>query len=314
MGKFVRHIAIGLLFCLLFSYPMGTVLAVDSTSVEGVIITDADNETTLVGRESAVRAGAGIANSRIERTAAPVEISDNRRKIRLVAWGGFSLAQGIIAWQHTEKMWGTPDGKFHFKNDLRGDRMALTDEVSHMFIGYKLAQIMRLGYEWSGLSRGAAARAGAIQAAIYMSFVEFPMDAYNPKQGFGISDLVADMAGVGLAWIRAGQENPRWDIKTSVKSQFFEGDNRLLAHTDKQYDDYIYWLTYRVSENRYNPIVVGIGYSTNHPAGENVEKEVHFRIGASFSEIGRIFGRRTEQLLSPAEFYFLSVGPQVNWK
>jgi len=295
----VRYAIIALFGWLGAMGSVGAVSAADSTSVQSTLVEGPEISPNAAGHRVVTSSS---------------EPSHNLQKIRLAFWGGLSLTEGIIAYQQTAKIWGKPKGKFHFKNDLRGDRMALTDEVSHLFIGYKMAQIMRLGYQWSGLSPRAAARAGAIQAALYMSFVEFPMDAYNPKQGFGISDLIADLAGVGLAWYRAGRANPRWDIKASVKSRFFEGNNRLLAHTDKQYDDYIYWLTYRVSENRYNPIVLGLGYSTHHPDGGTVDKEVHFRIGTSFSEIGRIFGRRTEQLLSPAEFYFLSVGPRTHWK
>jgi hypothetical protein len=238
---------------------------------------------------------------------------------RLALWGGLSLAQGLLAYQKTIEIWGKPTGEFHIKNDLAGDYLALSDEISHLLISYKLAQLTRQGFRWSGLSPAAAARAGALQAAVYMVFVEFPMDAYNPDQGFGLSDILADFAGVGLAWYRAGVKNPRWDLKVSVKSQFFAGNSRLLAHNSKQYDDFIYWLTYRISDNRYNPLVVGLGYSTHHPPGTPpesipVDKQIYFRLGTSLSEIGRMFGRTAERLLSPAELYFFGVGPQTGWR
>jgi hypothetical protein len=238
---------------------------------------------------------------------------------RLALWGGISLSHGLFAYKKTIEIWGKPDGKFHLKDDFGGDHLALSDEISHLLIAYKLAQVTRQGYRWGGLSPAAAARAGAIQAAIYMAFVEFPLDAYNPGQGLGLTDLLADLAGVGLAWYRAGIENPRWDLKVSVKSRFFAGNSRLLAHTYKQYDDFIYWLTYRISDNRYNPLVLGIGYSTHHPPGDPpayipVDKQIYFRIGTSLSEIGRIFGRRTERLFSPAEVYFFNVGPRTGWR
>ncbi len=238
---------------------------------------------------------------------------------RLALWGGISLSHGLLAYKRTIDVWGKPDGKFHLKNEIGGDHLALSDEVSHLLIAYKLAQVTRQGYRWSGLSPSAAARAGAIQAAIYMAFVEFPLDAYNPQQGLGITDLLADFAGIGLAWYRAGIENPRWDLKVSVKSRFFTGNSRLLAQTNKQYDDFIYWLTYRISNNRYNPLVLGIGYSTHHPPGDPpayipVDKQIYFRIGTSLSEIGRIFGHRTERLLNPAGFYFFNFGPQTGWR
>ncbi|MFC1475593.1 hypothetical protein ACFLQW_01155 [Candidatus Zixiibacteriota bacterium] len=251
--------------------------------------------------------------------ARAVRIPDGPAFSRLALWSGVSLAQGLLACDKTFDIWGKPDGKFHLKNDFSDDQLALSDEVSHLLIAYKLAQLARQGYRWGGLSPAAAARAGAIQAAIYMAFVEFPLDAYNPDQGLGLTDLLADFAGIGLAWYRAGIDNPRWDLKVSVKSRFFAGNSRLLAHTNKQYDDFIYWLTYRISANRYNPLVLGIGYSTHHPPGDPpshipVDKQIYFRIGTSLSEIGRIFGRRTERLLSPAEVYFFNVGPRTSWR
>lgn len=239
---------------------------------------------------------------------------DHPAALRLGIWAALSIAEGLAAYEKTIEVWGKPSGKFHLKRDAVGDRMALTDEASHLFIAYKLTQAARLGYRWSGLSPSTAVRAGAIQAGLYMLAVEFPLDAYNPAQGFGISDFIADLVGVGLAWYRAGRSEPRWDLKISVKSQFFRGDHRLIAHTDKQYDDYIYWLTYRVSAHRYDPLVVGIGYSTHHAFGQPPNKELHFCLGTSFSEIGRMIGRRTELALSPAELYFWGIGPRVHWR
>jgi len=234
--------------------------------------------------------------------------------LRLAVWGALSLGEGGYTYEKTTEVWGKPKGKFHFKDDFLGDGLALTDEASHLFLAYKLTQLARHGFRWCGLQPTAAIRAGVIQAAIYMLAVEFPMDAYNPAQGFGVSDFVADLAGVGLAWYRAGLGEPRWDLKISVKSQFLEGNRRLIAHTNKQYDDYIYWLTYRISQNRYNPIVTGIGYSTHHTNGRAPDKELHLYVGTSLSEIGRIIGRRTERAFSPAEFYFFSIGPRMSWR
>ncbi len=235
---------------------------------------------------------------------------------RLALWEGLALAQGYIAYQKTTVLWGKSDGKFHFKDELQGDHLAFSDEVSHLFIAYKLAQAARVGYRWGGLSRRAATRAGAIHAAVYMAFVEFPMDAYNPRQGFGVTDLAANFIGVGLAWYRAGQNDPRWDFKVSIKPQFFDGEDRVLAQNTSEYDDYIYWLTWRLSDNRYNPIVLGFGYSTHHPPGTRVgdvpiDRQFYFHIGTSPAEIGRFLGKPFDKILAPAEFYFLGAGPKT---
>jgi len=315
MGRLGQHLLGGVLLCLLVSgAPDAASGQQDADSSNVRWAANSENAAMATPRPSSQRQGSPNkpgTTSFFDRAMNPPE---NPKLLRLATWGGLSITEAIMAYQKTVAIWGKPSGRFHFKEDLKGDHMALSDEASHLFLSYKLAQIVRQGYRWSGLSPSAAARAGAIQAALYMTFVEFPLDAYNPKQGFGISDFVANLAGIGLAWYRAGVDNPRWDLKASVKRQFFEGNRRLLAHTNKQYDDYIYWLTYRISDDRYNPLVLGVGYSTHHPRGGTVDKELHFSIGTSFSEIGRIFGRRTERIFSPAGFYFLSAGALVNWK
>ncbi len=238
---------------------------------------------------------------------------------RLALWEGLALTQGYVAYRKATELWGDARGKFHFKDELQGDYLAFSDEVSHLLIAYKLTQLAHTGYRWSGLSADAAARTGAIHAALYMAFVEFPMDAYNPEQGFGLTDLVADFLGVGLAWFRAGQTNPRWDFKVSVKPQFFSGKDRVLAQNMSEYDDYIYWLTWRISDNRYNPIVLGLGYSTHHPPGAfagdvPIDRQFYFHLGTSPAEIGRFLGKPFDKLLKPAEVYFLGVGPKTEWR
>ena len=185
-----------------------TAQSTDSAGVHRAENTENRGESTF-STASATAKSAPTATERPSFLSRVVNPPEKPQALRLVLWGGLSITEGLIAYDYTTDIWGEPNGKLHFKKDLRGDHMALSDEASHLFIGYKMAQAMQLGFRWSGLSPAVAARAGAAQAALYLTFVEFPMDAYNPKQGFGITDFVANLAGIGLAWYRAGRENPR---------------------------------------------------------------------------------------------------------
>jgi hypothetical protein len=233
---------------------------------------------------------------------------------RSVIWGGVSLAAAIAAYDQSQATWGESNGKFHFKDDLGGDGMALSDETSHLFAAYRLTQVIDAGYRWIGTSPEAARRLAAAEAWLLMFAVEYPVDAYNPTQGFGVSDLLFNTAGVLAAYHRSSQTRPRWDVKMSVKPQFFDGSARVIAHTDKQYDDYIYWLTVRPTSNRNIPLLLGAGYSTTHHAGGGVTKELHLGVGTTLEEIGGLFGERTARYLRPLNFFFFNIGSKITWR
>jgi hypothetical protein len=107
---------------------------------------------------------------------------------------------------------------------------------------------------------------------------------------------------------------PRWDVKISVKPQFYDGNSRLIAHTNKQYDDYIYWFTYRPSRNRYIPILLGAGYSTGHDDGPLIIKELHLGVGTSLEDIGGLFGDKIAGYLRPLNFFYFNLGTKIVWR
>ena len=194
---------------------------------------------------------------------------------RALLWAGFSAAAIVEAFTQSQSSWGASNGKFHFKNDFTADGMAMSDEVSHLFVAYQLTNLIHSGYRWIGVESAKARRIAAAEAWLLTFLVEYPIDAYNPSQGFGISDLVFNTAGVWAAYYRAGRPSAnRWDIKISVKQSYWDGDSRVIAFTDKQYDDYIYWLTVRPNQSRYAPILFGVGYSTEHTVAADVTKEI----------------------------------------
>lgn len=234
--------------------------------------------------------------------------------MRLLAWNAFSAGVGYVAFRESQSAWGPSRGKFHFKSDFKGDGMAMSDETSHLFAAYHLTQLVEAGYRWTGMDHRRARRLAALEAWLWTFAVEYPIDAYNPGQGFGVSDLMFNTIGVAGAYWRSGRRDPRWDVKIGVKRQFFNGSARLIAYTGKQYDDYIYWLTFRPVQQRYVPILLGIGYSTTHGSGRTITKEMHFGLGTSLEEIGGMIGERTRKVLAPLNFFFLNVGTKIPWR
>ena len=233
---------------------------------------------------------------------------------RSLIWGGVTATGALAAFHQSQSAWGKSQGQFHFKDDFTGDGMAMTDETSHLFAAYRLTQVVDAGYRWIGMDRRSARRLAALEAWLWMFAVEYPIDAYNPDQGFGVSDLMFNTAGVLAAYHRSGQTKPRWDVKISVKQQFLEGASRVIAYTDKQYDDYIYWLTVKPVRSRFIPLLLGAGYSTTHDSADRVIKELNLGIGTTLEEIGGLFGERTASYLRPLSFFFFNIRRTITWR
>jgi hypothetical protein len=220
----------------------------------------------------------------------------------------------VMAYRQSQAVWGESRGRFHFKNDLRGDGMALNDEVSHLFVSHRLTRALNTGYRWVGMKEGPARRAAAYEAWLWTLAVEFPIDAFNPDQGFGVSDLVANALGVLSAHRHSGEDDPRWDIQVSVKPSFFNGRSRVIAHTNQQYDDYIYWVTARPIRSRWIPLSVGLGYSTTHGVYPGLSKEIHLGVGLSVDRLGGAISPSLGRFLRPLNFYFLNIGGKIVWR
>ncbi|MGH8004228.1 MAG: DUF2279 domain-containing protein, partial [Limisphaerales bacterium] len=136
---------------------------------------------------------------------------------RLVILGGGHVVGLAVAYDQTQKSWGGSTGKFHFKSDWSGDGLAQNDEISHLTVAYTLTKEFYRAYRWAGFSPKKARLYGTLESAVLMTFVEVPMDAFNTTQGFGIEDLLANYAGVGLGFLKLSRPG-NWDIKTSAKS------------------------------------------------------------------------------------------------
>jgi hypothetical protein len=233
---------------------------------------------------------------------------------RMAIWGGVAAGAGYLAYEQSQASWGLSNGKFHFKDELN-DGLALSDETSHLFAAYHLTRALNTGYSWTGMSSTAARRLAAAHAWVWTFLVEYPIDALNPTQGFGATDLAFNTVGV-LAAYQNTRPGPRpwWDIKISVKESFFAGENRFIAHSNEQYDDYVYWLTARPVRHRFVPLWIGAGYSTTHGNWPQIDKELHLAVGTTVEDLAAMVNEDAARFLRPLNFLFLNVGTKIVWE
>jgi len=226
------------------------------------------------------------------------------RRISPFTYGGIAAVHvvgAIAGYNNLTDLWGSPDGKFHFK-DESADNLAFNDEVSHMFISYKLTQGFSSAYRCLGFTDRKARLLGVLESALIMTAVEFPVDAYNPSQGLGVTDAVANYAGIVVAWWKS--IDPRLadiDIKVSIKS-LSSRRGMVLGYDCYDYDNYIYWLTYR-----YRFAVLGAGYSTGRSTPADVEPQLFLGIGTTIPDLIRPVSSKLAERLRPLELYFFNL-------
>ncbi|UCB52391.1 MAG: hypothetical protein JSV10_10490 [Candidatus Zixiibacteriota bacterium] len=189
--------------------------------------------------------------------------------------------------------WGESKGAFHFKDDWKGDKLKQTDELSHFMWGYKMTQFLFGAYRWSGFSDQASHAISVFQTAFVLTMVEYPIDAHNPKQGLGVSDLVFDYAGIGLAYVKRRFERLEdFDFKVSWKSNILLSNRPMFPQTFEEFDNFIYWFTYRTRLFLPQKIVcLGLGYSAVR-RGEVAKRQVFAGIGLSLPDLAALFGKK----------------------
>lgn len=201
--------------------------------------------------------------------------------------------------------WGESDGKFHLKSDWKGDGLAQTDELSHFMWGYKMTQFYFWAYDWVGLSPKTGQALSIFQSVLLLTLVEFPIDAYNPDQGFGTSDLIFDYLGVGLAYMK---EHKHWlddfDFKISWKRNILTSHQPLFAQTYDEFDNFIYWITYRTRLFMPRKIFcLGLGYSATHQDGKP-RRDFFGGISLSLSDFASLFGKKLEEHTRFLEMFY----------
>ncbi len=218
-----------------------------------------------------------------------------------------------LTFSHMDEVWGRDTGNFHFKTDFTGDGLYLNDEISHMIISYKLAQASFGLSKWTGVSRKYSYWLGAVMAFLWMTGVEFPIDAYNPKQGFGISDFIFNNMGIALALLRESSEySKRFDLKLSY-ADLANYPSTIVAWNKEEYNNFEYWLTWQPYPEKM-PINVGLGYSTQWRDKEARTLKPEFLIGAgiSLADLQPIIGKRWARKLDVLGFYNFNLHISLN--
>ena len=233
---------------------------------------------------------------------------------RLVVLGGGHLVGLALTYDQTQKSWGGSTGKFHFKNDWSGEELELAqnDEVSHLVVGYVLTKEFYRAYCWAGLSPKKSRTYGALESALLLTFVECPMDAFNSTQGFGVGDLIFDYAGVGFGLLQLSHPG-NWDIKVSAKSNPFTSQEHLFSQTAVQFDNFIFWGTYRpdFKWGERQPVSFGLGYSTRRDTdGISPLREFRIGIGTTLYDLVRSFAPHAAKYFEILDFYYFN----LNWR
>lgn len=210
-----------------------------------------------------------------------------------------NVVGGSAAYYYMANLWGKPSGKFHLKDELH-DNLALTDEISHAYCSYKLTQSFMTIFRTMGMSEDRIEMYAAIEAALMMTLVEYPLDAYNPGQGMGLTDLAFDAAGIAIALLK--QKHPgSYDFKVSWKKSPLAYENHMLANTNEEFDNYIWWAAFKPKY-----IWLGLGYSTNHYQ-KNVQSEYYLGAGTTLSDLVSLISKKLAKKIKLADTYFINL-------
>jgi hypothetical protein len=206
---------------------------------------------------------------------------------------------GTGAYLYFADTWGAPKGKFHVKNELH-DNVGFTDEISHFYAGYKMTD----GFAWLFRSLKVQPekvnRLAALQTVLILTLIEFPMDAYNPSQGMGLTDLVADYTGVGWGLLKKKHPN-NFDMKFCVKQPPWKFKHKLLASDNSEFDNFIWWSVWKPKY-----VWTGIGYSTNHDHPD-VEPEVYLGVGTTLHDLLHLVSPKVAAEIRSLDTYFISL-------
>lgn len=217
-----------------------------------------------------------------------------------------------VGYQQAVKSWGVSNGKFHLKNDWLGDGLAGNDEVSHLWFSAELVKLFTGGFRWVGYDHIKAARLGALQGALLMTFVEFPLDAFNPTQGLGVSDLIFNYLGVGFGyWKTTDSRLGNIDLKISILGNPWQYNNQVFAQAAYDFDQFAFWATYRVPHVLKDIMVLGVGYSTSHPALDGqtvgpVKSHIKVGLGTTLSAVAGIVSPSVARFFKPVDFYYFN--------
>jgi hypothetical protein len=212
---------------------------------------------------------------------------------------------GTASYFYFTDLWGKPTGKFHFKDDT-GDNLALTDEVSHMFAAFQVAEGARWLFRLLGMPDDKIEKYALLEAALVTTFIEFPLDAYNSNQGLGVTDLLFNGAGIGFSYLHHhGAE--QFDIKFSLKRSPFELEHKFLASDADEFDNFIWWATWKPRH-----LWLGLGYSTNHgQPGGLVDSEYYLGAGTTLHDLLHLLSPGAAKRLKVLDTFYLNLHVEI---
>lgn len=222
--------------------------------------------------------------------------------------GSVHVVGQAVFYGETQRIWGSSTGRFHLKDDWAHDQLGQNDELSHLFFGYTMTQEFSAEWLWAGMPPGKSRTYAAFESALILTAVEV-LDAFNPRQGFGVGDLLAGYAGIAASvWTLSHPGG--WDIKTSAKSDVIASQGRLFARTIEQSDNSIWWATYRprLLWGAKQPLSLGVGHSTRRASdGLTPVRELHFGIGTTLPDMLRPFAPRAARYLGILDYYYFNL-------
>lgn len=210
-----------------------------------------------------------------------------------------NLAGGTGAYFYLKDTWGTSNGRFHFKDDFN-DNLHLTDEISHMVFSYKMTQWFAWLFRVLKMDERKIERYAVLETALVTTLVEFPIDAFNPDQGLGVSDLLFNYSGIALAVIKKRYPD-NFDLKLSLKESPTRFENKFLAQKNEEFDNFIWWASYKPKY-----LWLGFGYGTNHYQGD-VQSEYYLGIGTTPYDLLHLIAPALADKLCVLDTYFISL-------
>ncbi len=250
------------------------------------------------------------------------EVDTTTTKIRPVRLGlASAFSVGAVAYASGEftRVWGeSSSSTWGWKTgDWNGDGLVQTDEFSHFQLGQRITEFGYGMSRWCGFRHNTSLWIGASIGLAGTFWVEI-IDAYNPDQGFGVTDMVVDVAGVLFALLR--KQSPfvdRFDLRVTFEDLKYIPDNLFMATDFRGYDNAIFWITYQPDKDL--PFDVCLGYSSDRDYPSKVPRRELF-IGAGISGeklIGLFDSDLARQIGTFAEWYEITLyarvyrGPEV---
>lgn len=148
------------------------------------------------------------------------------RKIPVEFWGTFATISiiGIRNWD-----WGTSDfhtnseGWFGYDTGSGGN-----DKMGHAFMTYGFTNNFSEALIHHGVPRARAARSAALLSQVLAMYVEV-FDGYSADHGFSGEDVVFNLAGTGMAWLRQYYPavHERFDYRMEYLPSGYKGFNPI---------------------------------------------------------------------------------------